>query len=292
MDKKRTLYLAGDSTMQSYNEKQKPQTGWGQVFYKFFEDSDNCKIYVRDDAPGSHVVTYEMKDFAIENHAFAARSSRSFIEQGRLDEIMKVAKKGDFLIVQFAHNDAFEAREERFVPVDKFGEWLEKYVKACNERGMQCIFVTPVTMRVFDENGKCQIAFKEYRDEMIKAAKRLNVPCIDLSLMSTEYISSIGADAARDVYLWLAPGEYADSAYKDGANDNAHFQEYGATVMASLVAKGMKELSGDERIDFVADKVKTDLSVTKPLRKLPDGFEWPKEDNMQDTAKTEILKRD
>ncbi len=286
----RTLFLVGDSTVQSYKKDQYPQTGWGQVLYKFFKESENVNKYVRPDAPGMHCVDYELGDFKIENHAFAARSSRSFIEQGRLDEIMKVAKAGDFLAVQFAHNDAFEAREERFVPVDKFGEWLKKYVDACRERDMQCFFVTPVTMRVFDENGNCCVAFKEYRDAMVKAAEELNVPCVDLSSMSTDYVNQIGADAARDLFLWVAPGEYPESALKDGANDNAHFQEYGATVMASLVARGIKELK-DERLVYISDRLKADFTVEKPKRNLPAGFEWAKEESMQEAAKQEILNR-
>ena len=286
----RTLFLAGDSTVQSYKPDQYPQTGWGQVFYKFFKGADGVRKYVRPDAPGMHCVDYEMGDFNIENHAFAARSSRSFIEQGRLDEIMKVAKPGDFLAVQFAHNDAYEAREERYVPVEKFGEWLKKYSDACKERGMQCFFVTPVTMRVFDENGECQIAFKEYRDAMIKAAKDLDVPCVDLSLLSTNYVNQIGAEAARDLYLWVAPGEYPESALKDGVTDNAHFQEYGATVMASLVARGIKELN-DERLVYISDRISEDLSVNKPKRKLPEGFAWAEEGSMQEAAKQEILNR-
>lgn len=285
MKGKKTIFLAGDSTVQSYTPDKKPQMGWGQLLYRFFVEADSCNSYNRDSALGSHVMTYEMQDIIIENHALAARSSRSFIEQGRLDNIMAVAEPGDIMLVQFAHNDAYEAREERFVPVDKFGEWLDKYNLACKERGMKCIFVTPVTMRVFDENGHCQIAFSEYRDAMLAAAKEKNVECIDLSFESTRLIESIGPEAARDMYLWLWPGEYPGTVWQEGNRDNAHFQEYGALNMAAIVAKGLKSV--EELKDLLVD----DFNVQKQSRVLPEGFSWEEDSNMQEAAKQEILKR-
>ena len=292
MNGKRTVFLAGDSTVQSYDAGKRPQMGWGQLLYTFFKESGECKIYNRDISLGSHIVTYEMPEIAIENHSLAARSSRSFIEQGRLENIMKVAEPGDFMLVQFAHNDAFEAREERFVPVDKFGEWLKRYSDACEARGMQCIFVTPVTMRVFGNLGHCEIAFKEYRDAMLKAAEELNVPCVDLSLKSTELIEKLGPEKARDIYLFVYQGEYPDTALKDGASDNAHFQENGARNMACIVAKELKAMVGDARVKPIADMIKDVCEVPAFERKLPKGYLWPDEQSQAEAAKEEILKRD
>ena len=292
MKGKRTLFLAGDSTVQSYGESKRPQAGWGQELWRFFKDSGQCRAYVRPDAPGSHCVTYEMPDIAIENHAFAARSSRSFIEQGRLDNIMRVAEPGDFLAIQFAHNDAFKEREERYVPVSSYGEWIKRYYDACHDRKMTCIFVTPVTMRVFDKDGRCEVAFKEYRDEMIRFSKILEVPCIDLSMESTGLISAMGPSEARNVFLWVYPGEYPDSDLKDGAGDNAHFQEYGATLMASVVARGLKDLRGFEGLKPLQDAIGDDFTVIAPKRTLPEGFRWQDETDAAANAEKEILRRE
>lgn len=286
-----TIYLAADSTVQSYPQEQYPQTGWGQVFYKFFKEKSDCKPFVREDAPGQHVVTYRMPTVSIENHAFAARSSRSFIEQGRLEDIMKVAKAGDVLMVQFAHNDAYKAKEERYVPVEDFGTWLMKYKKACDEKGMLCIFVTPVSMRVFDADGKCGIAFSEYRDKMIETAKENGVFCVDLSLLSTRLFEKTGPADTRDIFLWVFPGEYPDSNFMDGANDNAHFQEYGATLMAGLVAKAIKEDTLHSEFDFLKEAITDDFSVDKPVRNYPEGFAWEEEGDMLKAAGKEILNR-
>lgn len=285
MNGKKTIFLAGDSTVQSYTPDKMPQMGWGQQLYSFLKEAGECKIYNRDISLGSHVVTYEMPHIMIENHSLAARSSRSFIEQGRLENIMKVAEPGDVMLVQFAHNDAYEAREERFVPVDNFGEWLNKYNEACKEKGMKCIFITPVTMRVFDTEGHCLIAFKEYRAAMLKAASEYKVPCIDLSLESTKLVDRLGPEKARDLYLWVWPGEYPDTAFSNGNKDNAHFQEYGAKNMASIVAKGLKTM--DEFAGLFAD----DLSVPKWSRTLPKDFSWEEDSNMEEAAKEEIIKR-
>ncbi len=293
MKGKRTVFLAGDSTVQSYPASKYPQAGWGQVFWKFFEGAEECTQSVRPDAPGSHCVCYELPKLNIENHAFAARSSRSFIEQGRLDEIMKVAEPGDYLFVQFAHNDAYKAREERYVPVEDFHIWLQKYKDACDGRGMTCIYVTPVTMRVFDKEGNCRVAFKEYADAMRNFAKSVNAPCIDLSAMSTALMTKIGPGDARDLYLWIAPGEYPDSDFKDGANDNAHFQEYGALNIAKLVAGGLKELKGFEDLRFLQGLVNTGVTIPKFTRTLPKDFAgWGEEEDMLLDAGKEILKRE
>lgn len=285
-----TIYLASDSTVQTYPKEQYPQTGWGQVFYKFFKGKDNCKIYVRPDAPASHITTYELPDISIENHAFAARSSRSFIEQGRLDQIGQVAKPGDFLMVQFAHNDAYEAREERFVPVDKFGEWLLKYKTFCDDRNITCIFVTPVSMRVYDEEGVCHMAFKEYRDEMIETSNENHIPCIDLSGLSTNLFNDMGPEKTRDVFLWLYPGEYPDGAFKDGAKDNAHFQEYGATLMASLIAKAIREDSHPE-LAPIRECLESSVEIPCPVRHYPEGFVWEEDSDMLKAAAKDIVNR-
>lgn len=292
MNGKRTLFLAGDSTVQSYPGAKRPQAGWGQELWRFFKDAGICRSYVRPDAPGSHCVTYEMPDIAIENHAFAARSSRSFIEQGRLENIMKVAEPGDFLTIQFAHNDAYKEREERYVPVSSYGEWIKRYYDACRDRDITCIFVTPVTMRVFGEDGKCQVAFKEYRDEMLRYAKILEVPCVDLSMESTRLITSMGPSESRNVFLWVYPGEYPDTDFKDGAGDNAHFQEYGAKLMASIVARGIKGLSGFESLKPLQEAIGDSFTVPSPGRVLPEGFKWQDETDAAANAEKEILKRE
>ncbi|MBP5151342.1 MAG: hypothetical protein ILP13_00355 [Lachnospiraceae bacterium] len=293
MKGKRTIFLAGDSTVQSYSASKYPQAGWGQEFWKFFEGAGECHESVRPDAPGSHCVCYELPKLNIENHAFAARSSRSFIEQGRLEEIMKVAEPGDYLFVQFAHNDAYKAREERYVAPEDFHIWLQKYKDACDERGMTCVYVTPVTMRVFDKEGNCQIAFREYADEMVKFASSVKAPLVDLSALSTALMTEVGPKAARDYYLWIAPGEYPDTDLKDGANDNAHFQENGAVRIAELVAEGLKELSGFDSLGFLQELLRSDYKIPEFARHLPKDFAgWGEEEDMLLDAGKEIIKRE
>ena len=292
MNGKVTVFLAGDSTMQSYSASKRPQAGWGQELWRFFNDADKCRIHNRPDAPASHVMTYEMPDIAIENHSFAARSSRSFIEQGRLDEILKVAEPGDYLAIQFAHNDAYKEREERYVPVNAYSHWIGRYYEACRQRGMSCILITPVTMRVFDPDGKCQIAFKEYRDEMLRFSKIHEAPCVDLSGESTNLITKLGPEEARNVYLWVAPGEYPDTDFKDGAEDNAHFQEYGARLMAAIVARDIKGFRGFEELKYLQSHIGTDFAVPKTIRHLPVGFKWSDETDAADNAAREIIKRE
>ena len=281
-----TLFLASDSTCQTYTFDEYPQMGWGQLLFKFFKEKDEVKIFGNREGMLSNVVTYEMPSFSIENHAIMARSSRSFINEGRLDNLLARAKEGDVLAIQFAHNDAYKEREERYVPVSQYGDYLKKYKDACDEKRMRIIFVTPVSMRVFDENGRCQIAFNEYREAMLEAAKKLNVPCIDLSLESTRLFNEIGSDGLRDVFLWLYKGEYPYGNFKDGSKDNAHFQSYGAELVASLVAKLIIKIEGFEEYNDLKKAITDDFSVKKPERRFPEGFTW--EDDYVDVSKNII----
>lgn len=122
LNAKPTLWMAGDSIMQSYAPGDKPVTGWGEVLHTLAQGDAVCRAAHRADCPFPQEMRYELPGLVIDNCAMAGRSSKTFREEGRLDDIAAHIRPGDLLVVSFGHNDANRAKAERYVPADAFGE--------------------------------------------------------------------------------------------------------------------------------------------------------------------------
>ena len=176
------------------------------------------------------------------NHAIGGRSSKNFISQGRLDEILRVINPGDYLMVQFGHNDATVGVDDRYASPADYKEYLRTYVNGTRQRGATPVLVTPVGRRDFDEaTGKFNVSFPEYVDKMKELAAEENVALVDLSALSRAYFDEIGPEDTKSVFLHVDAGVYPNRP--TGTVDNTHFQEYGAIQMARLLAGGVKQLN-------------------------------------------------
>lgn len=256
---KPSIYLASDSTVQPYGDKEYPQTGWGQelpLFFKEQEEGEDRHLRARTvDGPG----------VIIENRAIGGRSSKSFIEEGRLDEILAVIRPEDYLFIQWGHNDATAIRPNRYVAAKDFDVYIQYYIDAARQRGAIPVLVTPVARRNFDEPGGFKISFAEYRQQMIKLSKEQNVVLLDLGKASAEFVGELGPEGSKDVFMWLKPGEY--NSYADGLSDNTHLQEYGAMNFANMLARLIKEYEGDKQLDALKACVIPRDYIEKPERK-------------------------
>lgn len=264
------IFLISDSTVQSFEKRFYPQAGWGQVFYQFFRGAEQYKMYRAERCDYSLAKTYELPELAVENRSIGGRSARSFYDEGKLDQALEVICPGDFMFVQFAHNDNTAIRPNRYIAPEEFPFYLQRYVDACARRGVQCVFVTPVTMRIMDESGKFKIAFNNYRLKMMELAEAQDIPLLDLAERSTAYLNEIGQEASKDIYLWLEEGEYPDGAYAAGVSDKAHLQEYGAKIYANIVAGLIQEYDRDHRLDVLkalaAPKPAAEIEKPKKVR--------------------------
>ncbi|GAB3219890.1 hypothetical protein GCM10027447_03650 [Glycomyces halotolerans] len=209
-----TVYLASDSTVQTYDPYWEPQAGWGQMFDQYFDE-----------------------EVTVENHAIGGRSSRSFIEEGRLDAILDEIQPGDYLFVQFGHNDATQSRPERYTPPEDYKTYLrDHYIAGAVEKGAIPVLVTPVQRRDFDpDTGEFNVSFPEYVQKVYELRDETGVATVDLSASSRAYLNEIGPEEAKSVFLHVPPGVYPNRP--DGTTDDTHFQEYGAIQMARLVAE-------------------------------------------------------
>ncbi|WP_194202111.1 RICIN domain-containing protein [Glycomyces albidus] len=215
-----TVYIASDSTAQTYNASAYPMSGWGQKLAAYFDANT-----------------------AIANHAIGGRSSRSFIEQGRLTAVLDAIRPGDYLFVQFGHNDASTGNPERYTSPADYKMYLrDHYMAGATARGATPVLLTPVNRLDYNAStGRFNESFATYAAKVRELASETGVAMIDLGARSRTYLDSIGYDRARwEVFMHLRAGQYPN--YPDGLADSTHFQDNGANQMARLVAEGAKAL--------------------------------------------------
>ena len=215
-----TIYWAGDSTVKQNSIATYPQTGIGQGFERFVR---RCEVRV-------------------ENHAENGHSTKSFIDEGRLAPIYDRITKGDFLFVQFGHNDEKSEDPARYADADtNFQENLEKFVNVARNKGATPVFITPVT-RFHTGNASEQYRHVRWAEAVRVCGARLGVAVIDLTKLSEELILSMGESAATAYYMNLPAGMYPH--FPSGQKDNTHLQPAGALAFAGLIARELKKLGG------------------------------------------------
>lgn len=234
------IFLVSDSTVQSYDKYYYPQTGWGQVFWECFKESEKMKETECEACSYPQSRDYIMPSVTIENRAIGGRSSRSFIDEGKLKEIEPVLSSGDYMLVQFGHNDATVQRPERYVPAKDFHVYIQQYIDLCREKSVQCILVTPVARRNCDDTDVFKISFDEYRQIMLQLGEKKNIPVLDLGKVSAEYLNTLGNKKSKELYLHTKKGQY-EGAYADGVEDNTHLSIKGARIYSGMVAQLIKE---------------------------------------------------
>lgn len=208
-----TIFLIGDSTMAEKKEKRRPETGWGEMLYKYFEPT------VR-----------------IENHAKNGRSSRSFIAENRWEDVVNQLEENDFVFIQFGHNDT--KKDERFSSPEEYGINLLKFITETRAKNAIPVLFTPVVRRRFDEHGKYYDTHGDYPNVVRELAKKHNVTLIDLHKLSENLLIEKGEQESKKLYLILEPNESEN--YPEGKLDNTHFSTYGATTLASIVAEKLR----------------------------------------------------
>lgn len=216
-----TIYWAGDSTVQYNSIKTYPQTGLGQVFNLFVKP-----------------------EVQISNHAKNGRSTKSFIDEARLVPIYDNITEGDFLFIQFGHNDEKKDDPDRYTePFSEFMVNLEKFVNVARDKKAEPVIITPVERRNFiDASEPCEFDHSDYVEAMKQTAKKLDVALIDLNAMSRAELKRIGLEASKDWYMHLPEGKYP--YHMEGLADNTHLKYAGAVVYAGCIARGLKELGG------------------------------------------------
>ena len=215
-----TIFWAGDSTVKQNSIATYPQTGIGQLFDR----------YIR------------RFDVQIENHAENGRSTKQFLDEGRLALIYDRMKPGDFLFIQFGHNDEKIADPARYAdPQKDFPANLERFVNVARNKGATPVFITPLTRYTLGKDDP-SLRHDAWAQAMRETAKRLDVALIDLYAMSERYVQEMGERARTTLYMNLPAGVYPH--FPQGQRDDTHLQPAGALAFGGLIAKALHALGG------------------------------------------------
>lgn len=242
-----TIFTIGDSTMANKKlEGGNPERGWGQMLSRYFTDG-----------------------ITIDNHAVNGRSSKSFIDEGRWDNVLSKIQKGDYVFIQFGHNDEKDNPKRHTDPGTTFDANLRKFVEETRAKGGIPVLFNSIVRRNFGKSGADAVADaikqddirngidpkapKEvieegaklidthgaYLDSPANVAKELNVAFIDLNSLTHKLVEDLGPEKSKELYLWVQPKTVP--ALPDGREDNTHLNVHGASIVAEMAAKAVAE---------------------------------------------------
>lgn len=206
--------MIGDSTMANKkNPEQNPEHGWGQVLPDFMT---------------SNVI--------IKNHAVNGRSTRSFIDEKRWDSIYNKLEKGNYVFIQFGHNDQKENDPKRYTnPTTAYRANLIKFITETRSKGAIPVLFTSIVRRNFNENGTLVDSHGIYPLQIQLISQEYNVPLIDCQYLTEKLEESYGVEGSKKLHLHYAIGENA--YYPDGKVDDTHLSKLGANEVANLITK-------------------------------------------------------
>lgn len=246
-----TIYVAGDSTAQTYDAGRAPLTGWAQKLQDYMPDG-----------------------IVVANHAVSGRSSKSFIDEGRLATVLSLIKEGDYFLIQFGHNDQSDSKEKATDTNTTFKEYLKQYIDGAREKKAIPILVSSMERRRFDKKGNAIATLADRAQAMEELAAAENVPYIDIQAETLRWWNYLGPEKTKEIFLYLSAGDSPN--YPLGISDDTHLCENGATLVAQLIASKL----GEADIE-IADKFKNINSPVPAEAKAPEDEK--KEENSEKT---------
>jgi lysophospholipase L1-like esterase len=211
------LYIAGDSTAAEKLPEKRPETGWGEFLQKAF---DPAQVRVYDKAKNG-------------------RSTRTFISEGLWQEIVDALRPGDYVFIQFGHNDESKEKTDRYTSPEDYRANLVRMVNDVRAKQGNPVLLTPVMRRHFDAQGNFSDTHGVYPDIVRSVAAEMKVPLIDMHRASEKVLRQYGAEPSRALFLQLKPGENPN--YPSGVEDNTHFNPKGAEIMCGLAVDAIRE---------------------------------------------------
>jgi DNA sulfur modification protein DndE len=211
-----TVYLIGDSTMADRpTPERNPYRGWGQMLQQFFDDS-----------------------VTVRNFAVNGRSTKSFIDEGRWTAVLRQLQPGDYLVIQFGHND--EKREDPKRYTDPDGSYrtnLQRFVEESRAKGATPILCTSIARRSFTPAGAVHDTHGAYPQAVREVAAEQRVPLVDLQQTTAALLDGAGPERSKALFGWVAPG--TNAMCPQGLTDDTHLSVAGATEVARLAARGI-----------------------------------------------------
>lgn len=234
-----SVFLAGNSTV--VDQAEEPWAAWGQIIPAFFQP----------------------KKIAVANYAESGETLKAFKGERRLEKIWSLAKAGDYLFIEFAHNDQ-KAGGNHLDPFTTYKQTLKEWIAEARKRQMIPVLVTSMNRRSFDSTGHITNTLGDYPEAMRQTGKEENVAVIDLNAMSKILYETWGPEQSIKAFVHFPANTFPNQ--KQELKDNTHFTTYGAYELAKCIAIGIKE-----QVPSLAKYLKKDLPSFDPAH--PDAFE-------------------
>jgi len=229
---KTKVYLIGDSTMANKTRANFPETGWGMPLVTFFDTT-----------------------IVVDNRAQNGRSTRTFLAENRWQPVASALQPGDYVFIQFGHNDESPDKPERYTSPADYRQNLVKFVTETRAKKGIPVLLTPVTRRYFDQAGHIKETHGPYSAATVAVAKEQRVTLVDMDQLSRALLQQLGDETSKLLFMQLEPGDHPN--YPLGRHDNTHFNELGARRMAQLVVHDLLA----QHVSLVEDH------LAKPLAK-------------------------
>ena len=235
-----TIFIIGDSTAANKDTTSgKQERGWGMMLQNQFDAA-----YIR-----------------VDNHAVNGRSSKSFIDEGRWDKVLEKMQPGDYVIIQFGHNDEKPKADRHTDPGSTFDYNLARFVRETREHGGIPVLMNCVVRRNFfviapDNDDDELLRTTTFKDgvKMIEGdtlvdthglyavaprdvARRMNCHFVDANAITHDLEQGLGREASKKLHMWFLPGQ--EPSVPDGRQDNTHYNVYGAQRVAALLAEAL-----------------------------------------------------
>ena len=249
-----TLWLCGNSTV--VDQDYEPWASWGQMIPRWFDNQ-----------------------VSIANYAESGETASTFIAAGRLKKILTLMKPGDYVFVEFGHND----QKQKFAGAGayyNFATCLKTFIDEVRQRGGIPVFVTPTQRRSFNPEGKIQETHADYPDAMRWVAQRENVPVIELHDMTRAFYEAMGEEHSKRAFVHYPANTYPGQS--TSLADNTHFNPYGAYEIAKMVIEGIRQLNLPVAVHIVPEY--QDFDPSQPDD--PNQFHW------NDSPFIEVVKPD
>lgn len=206
-----TIFLCGNSTV--VDQDNEPWASWGQMITRFFDDQ-----------------------VCLANYAESGESANTFIAAGRLKKALSQMKAGDYLFMEFGHNDQKQKGPGKGAYYS-FMTSLKTFIDEARARGAHPILVTPTQRRSFDERGKIKDTHEDYPEAMKWLAHKENVPLIDLNSMTRVLYEAMGVENSKKAFVHYPVNTYPGQT--KALEDNTHFNPYGAYQIAQCILQGI-----------------------------------------------------
>ena len=211
-----TLHLVGDSTMSDKPMLSYPERGWGQLLPEFMLPNLNIK-----------------------NHAANGRSTKRFVDEGRWQLLLSDLSEGDFVAIQFGHNDQKQSDPARYAdPENAYPAYLNQFVQDVEAKGASVIIASSICRRHFTEEGVLKRTLLAYADAAKKVAAQNNVPFIPMNALTCDFLAKVGEPNSNHYFIKVPADLYA--RYPEGKTDDTHLNVVGAAKMAQIFVRELK----------------------------------------------------